>query len=189
MSQEDRLVAAMRSGDEEALGQIIQTYTAYAGTIVWNIVKGKLDESEAKAILSEVFYSLWTHADAIQPGKLKAYLARIARSKALNALRRIGQDSPLEEDTLQLSVPGPEDEAVRQAEYAALRRCLETMPEPDRSIFIRHYYYYQGTREIGAALGLNENTVSTRLRRGRQRLKKELTEGGFFHGNEDLSAL
>ncbi len=189
MSRDAVLLSALRRGDEEALGRLIEGYTPYVGTVVWNIVKGKLDESEAKAIVSEVFYSLWRNADKAQPDKLKAYLGSIARSRALNALRRSGRELALEEDLLELPVPGPEDELLRRELYAALRRCVDALPEPDRTIFIRHYYYYHSAREIGAALGLNVNTVSTRLRRGRLRLRRELEEGGCFIGKEDLSAL
>lgn len=189
MSQDALLLQEIQRGDEEALGRLIERYTAYVGTIVWNIVRGKLDESDAGAIVSEVFYSLWCNAVKAEPDKLKAYLSSIARSKALNALRRAGREIPLEDDRLELSCPGPEDETLRQAEYAALRRCLDALPEPDRTIFIRRYYYYQSAREIGAELGMNVNTVSTKLRRGRQRLRQELMEGGYFIGSEDLSAL
>lgn len=51
------------------------------------------------------------------------------------------------------------------------------MPEPDREIFLRHYYYCQGVADIALALDMNANTVKTRLRRGRERLRKELAEG------------
>ena len=41
-----------------------------------------------------------------------------------------------------------------------------------------YLYYYEGytTREIAGMLHLPENTVSTRLRRGRDRLREQLTE-------------
>ena len=138
MSREARLIEAMRQGDEDALCRLIEDYTAYVGAIVWNIVKGKLDMSDAKAIVSESFYVLWCNADKARPEKLRAYLGSIARSRALNALRRAGREVSLEEDGLLLVSPGPEDEALRQTGYEALRRSLDAMPEPDRTIFIRH---------------------------------------------------
>lgn len=173
---EEALLRAMRHGDEAALGEIIDQYTAYVGTIVWNIVKGKMDRDDAKEIVSDSFYVLWQNAQKVQSGKLKGYLGSIARSRSLNALRRAGWDEALEDDVLTLSVPGPEDEAMRRAEYAALRRSLDALGEPDRSIFIRHYYYCQSAREIAQALGSNVNTIHTRLRRGRERLKAELEQ-------------
>lgn len=51
------------------------------------------------------------------------------------------------------------------------------MGEPDREIFLRHYYYCQSVTDIAAALDMNANTVKTRLRRGRERLRAELSKG------------
>jgi len=189
MSREARLLEAVQRGDEEALGSLIERYTPYVGSIVWSIVKGKLDESDAKALVSEVFFLLWQNASKVQPEKLRPYLGSIARSRALNALRRAGREISLEDESLTLRSPGAETEALRRAQYEALRRSLDAMPEPDRTIFIRHYYHYRSAREIGEELGMNANTVSTRLRRGRERLRQELTKGGCFIGSEDLSAL
>ena len=176
------LVRAMQRGDEAALGEIIERYTGYVGAIVWGILKGRRSESDAKEVLADTFYSLWTHAGNVNPATLRGYLASIARSKAINALRRAGEELPLEEDRITLSVPGPEDETLRRETYAALRRALDEMGEPDRTIFIRHYYFCRSAREIGEELGINRNTVTTKLRRGRERLRAQLEKEGYFIG-------
>ena len=54
------------------------------------------------------------------------------------------------------------------------------MPEPDRTIFLRHYFYYQKTADIARAMEINVNTVQSKLRRGRESLYRELTKGGYF---------
>ena len=181
-ARDDTLVEELRSGDPNALGRIVEKYTAYVGTIVWNIVGGKLSRADAEEILSDVFSTLWYNAGKVREGKLKGYLSAIARSRALNALRSAKQDAPLEDDTAYIPVSGPEDEAIRREEYAALRQTVEELPEPDRTIFIRHYYYYQKTVEIAEAMGMNVSTVQSKLWRGRERLRRELTEGGYFIG-------
>ena len=177
---DDSLAEAMRDRDEAALGTVIQRYTAYAGTIVWSIVGGRLTEADAKEILSDVFYMLWKNREKIQPGKLKAYLGRIARTRALDALRRAKKDISLEEDAVEIPVSGPEDDAVRAEAYAALKDALRTLPEPDRTIFIRHYYLCQKTGVIAEQMGINVKTVQTKLRRGRETLRRKLAEGGYF---------
>lgn len=179
---DDRLVADMRRGDEAALECIIDRYTAYVSATVWNIVGQRLDKADAKEIVSDVFYSLWKNAGKVRPGKLKGYLARIARSRAVDALRRARQELPLEEDVLELPTGGPETELMKKEEYRALRQTLAELPEPDRSIFIRHYYFYRTSREIAEMLGINVNTVQSKLRRGREYLRRRLTEGGYFIG-------
>lgn len=177
-----QLVEAVRGGDEDALGEIIERYTAYVWVIVWNIVQGKLDEADAKAVVSDAFYTLWKNAAAARPRSLKGYLGSIARSRAVDALRRTRQELPLEDDIVQIPIDGPETEAVKRAEYAALRRAVDSLPEPDRTIFLRRYYLYQTLSEIADTMGLNVNTVKTKLRRGKEILRRALTEGGYFIG-------
>lgn len=177
---DDRLMKAMRDGDESALCAVIDKYTAYAGTIVWNIVGGRLNEADAKEIVSDVFYTLWKNSAKVRKGKLKGYLSSIARSKALDALRRAKLEISLDDDLIEINTPGPEDALARAEEYAALRRALEALPEPDHTIFIRHYYFYQKTSAIAEQLGLNVKTVQTKLCRGRDTLRRELSKGGYF---------
>lgn len=180
---DEELVHAMQNGDSSSVGRIMDRYTAYVSTIVWNILQGKLSKSDAEEVVSDVFYTLWINAEKVRPRKLRGYLSVIARRRALNALRsRKPQEVPLEDDTVQLPVPGPEDGSVRREEYAALRRAVDGLPEPDRTIFIRHYFFYQTTAEIAQAMGINVNTVKMKLKRGRERLQRELTEGGWFIG-------
>ena len=105
----------------------------------------------------------------------------VARNKAKNRLRRMGRDLPLEEDALEL--PGPDDppgEYERAVERQLVRQAVDALPDPDREIFLRHYYYTQTVQEIGAAMDLNVSTVKTKLRRGRMKLKESLTREGFL---------
>jgi RNA polymerase sigma-70 factor (ECF subfamily) len=51
----------------------------------------------------------------------------------------------------------------------------------DREIFLRHYYYCQPVKTIAAELEMNESTVKTRLKRGREKLKTILREGGYLN--------
>jgi len=183
---DEQLLRRIRSGDEEALGVLIDRYTAYAGTVVHNIISGRLGAEDEKEILSDCFCLLWQNAEKVQPGKLKAYLAAIARSRALNALRGLRVEDPLEDAVLTLRVPGPETEALRRDAEQTLRRCLEALGEPDRSIFFRHYYYCQSAVEIGTALGISPNTIHTKLRRGREKLRQELEKGGYTLETEDF---
>lgn len=155
----------------------IDRYTAYVATIINNMLLPRLTAADAEEAAADVFLALWKNAPRIKPGGVRAYLGGIARNKARDALRSLREELPLEEDVLSIPGPGP-DEALTERELAErTRRAVELMPEPDREIFLRHYYYCQGVADIALALDMNANTVKTRLRRGRERLRKELAEG------------
>ena len=81
----------------------------------------------------------------------------------------------------QLEIPdvSPEQALTEDEARERTRLAVENMTEPDREIFLRHYYYFQSVAEIALALDMNVNTVKTRLRRGRARLKEYLREVGY----------
>ena len=68
----------------------------------------------------------------------------------------------------------PEQVFQRKELRNAVRSCVLGMEEPDREIFLRHYYYHQKTPKIAEEMGMNHSTVRTRLRRGRESLKRTL---------------
>lgn len=179
ITEEERWLAEIRSGEERALEQIIERYTPYAGAIVWGIVGGTLTQNDAEEILSDVFLALWKNADKIRPGKLKAYLGAIARNRAKDALRKVRPTWELEEDELFFDTADPEQLLTEDEERQLLLRTLGELPEPEHTIFIRHYFLYQKTAEIAAALGMNVNTVQSRLKRGREKLRLALVKGGY----------
>ena len=55
----------------------------------------------------------------------------------------------------------------------------EAMLRGIKEIFIRYYYLYQTTGEIGDAMGIRQNTVKSKLKRGRKKLKGFLMERGM----------
>ena len=104
----------------------------------------------------------------------------MARHKARNKLRQAGKPLPLEESVLELPDPSdPADRLTRAEERERVRRAVEALPDGDREVFLRHYYYFQPLAQIGSELDMNLSTVKTRLRRGREKLKEELRRRGY----------
>ena len=179
---DSRLVEGLKKGEEAALGQVIDKYTGYVAAVIAHVSSGALSQEDKEELTADSFFALWNNAASVRPGKLKAYLGTIARNKAKDRLRELGREPVLEEDLLLLALNGPEEELSRQEEAAVLNAALDKLPEPDRSIFIRHYYLLQKTADIAQAMDLNLNTVHTKLKRGREALRLALLEGGYFHG-------
>ena len=59
-----------------------------------------------------------------------------------------------------------------------VREAVDTLGDPDREVFLRHYFHAQTVQEISRVMSMNESTVKTKLRRGRGRLKELLTRWG-----------
>lgn len=66
----------------------------------------------------------------------------------------------------------------------AIRSALLALSDEDREIFYRFYDLAQTAAQIAEAMQMNASTVRSRLMRGRETLRKELTEGGLLCEDE-----
>lgn len=172
--KDEKALRKMRNNDPDGLSTLMDRYIPYVSAIVWNILRGAMTPEDAEEVVSDVFLAAWDQADELQTGKVKAWLGAVARNKAKNKLRQMGRELPLEEDILEL----PDDTAdrlEREEERQAVRAAIDTLPEQDREIFLRHYYFAQTVDEISKTMNMNPSTVKTRLRRGRMKLEEYLT--------------
>ena len=177
------LLARLRKGDSRVLNTIMARYGPYVQTIAANITIPPLRAEDVEEVAADVFLALWNNADAVEEGKLKAWLAAVTRNTAKNKLRAHRLALPLEDDYLIFNVPDAEDALLEQELQRLAREAVALLPEPEHSIFVRHYFLYQKTAEIATAMNLNASTVRSKLMRGRERLKEYLLERGY--GCED----
>ena len=177
--KEAELLDAMRRQDPDAMRELMDRYRRYVYTVIANVLTSSGTAADAEELTADTFYAVWRHADVIEPGKLKAYLAVTARNQAKSFLRK-RRMLPMDLDMLPLSDGiSLEDLAIAQELKALLRKAIDKMRPQDRDIFLRYYYYMQTTQEIASLLGIPHSTVRSRLARGRKTLKKLLTKEGF----------
>ena len=67
-----------------------------------------------------------------------------------------------------------EQQVAEKELSAAVKRAVLEMPQPDKDIFLRFYYYYQSLDDISTEMGINLSSVKSKLRRGRLKLKQSL---------------
>ena len=87
----------------------------------------------------------------------------------------------MEEDVLSPDLDiNLEDEAIRSINAEIVQEAVDRLEEPDRTIFIRRYYYLEKVKAIADYLQISEKAVEHRLSRGRERLKHQLLERGVM---------
>jgi RNA polymerase sigma-70 factor (ECF subfamily) len=176
MIDEQYLIQQIKSGSQKALETVIDRYGSYVKAIAANIIKPPMTDADVEEVVSDVFLSLWSHPGDPDRGSLKGYLAAITRNKARDRLRRFHIEVPLESDCLEV----PVEDSCRQIELAqlkeAVKQVVDRLEEPDRTILLRYYYFYQKTDAIARDMGMNPATVRTKLARSRQKLKEWLTQ-------------
>ncbi len=173
--KDDQIIQGLRARDPAALEALMDGYIPYVSAVVWNILRHAMTKQDAEEVVSDVFLAAWNQAEKLEGRALKAWLGAVARNMAKNKLRHRGFELPLEEDVLELPDADILEQRLEEQERQDLVRwAVDSLQEPDREIFLRHYYFAQTVREIARCMRLKEATVKTRLRRGRMRLKQVL---------------
>ncbi len=129
--------------------------------------------AEAEDITQDIFLLLHTKPVNFESDEhLKAWLLKVAVNKCKNLKRsfRISHTQSLDETSEKLAYYNFE------SGESEIREKIRALPTKYSSVI--YLYYYEGYKihEIAKILGKNENTVSSLLQRGRQKLKLELEE-------------
>lgn len=123
--------------------------------------------AEAEDITQEVFLSLYTYSgDFNDDSHIKAWLLRVTINKCRNLLKSCFK---------RLSVPLDEaaDKAVYPEESGIIHLVMSLKPKLRTPLYM-YYYEEYSVKEIAALLGEKETTITTRLSRGRKKLKELL---------------
>ena len=122
---------------------------------------------EAEDVCQTVFLKLLEQPD-LMPGREKAWLMQVTANECRDLLRSSWwkRTVPLEQA---FQIPKTEaDETIY---------LLRKLPPKYRVVLYLHYYEQCTTAEIAQLLKIPAGTVSTRLKRARERLKTMLKEG------------
>ncbi len=178
--REKKALRKMLANDPSGLEILMNVYTPYISTIVWNVLRGFMSPEDCEEVVSDVFIAAWNQAADLKLGRIKSWLAAVARNQAKNKLRELEKTQPLEDDAMEICISNePEDYLERSEERNLIKQAIWTLSKQDQEIFLRHYYYFQTTKEISLSMKMNESTVKTKLRRGRIKLKEILVKEGF----------
>lgn len=171
---EEKILARMKRKKTDALEALIARYGNYVASIIKYVLGGRGTIEDVEELTSDVFFSLWNHADVLTTKNLKSYMGAAARNKAKDFLRK-NQMIPMELETLPMcGCDDTEQSLLRSEQNRLVREAVLAMKEPDREIFLRYYYYLQTTGEIALSMGMDPTTVRVRLMRGRNTLRSKL---------------
>ena len=169
MAYEAKLLAQIKKREERAIDRAVGLYTPYLSTVLYNMASN-LSKEDTEEIVSDVFFALWKNAEYIDLNKgTSPYLAAAARNFALKRLKKKKDVLSLDE----VDIPAePADGLSEKAVWDAVM----SLGEPDSEIFIRFYKYGERIRDISRATGINMSTVKTKLSRGKDKLKRILSD-------------
>jgi len=150
-----------------------QLYDRYAG-IVYSVALRVLgDTGAAEDVLQEVFMQLWRNPGVFDSsrGNLGAWLAVIARNRAIDGLRKRRPETDIADVVVSVE-PDLASEAERGRAMQKVRSLLGSMPAVQRSALEMAYFEGLSHSEIASKTGEPLGTVKTRIRGGLMVLRK-----------------
>src|SRR5215469_13462743 len=176
---DDALIAQMAAGNRLATRALFARHQVKVYRFVLRIVR---DGALAEDVVSEVFFDAWQHAGRFEGrSSVSTWLLGIARHKALSACQRHPTESLDCEMAQNVPDPknNPEVELDRRDTGAVIRRCLASLSPEHAEIIDLVYYQEKSIKEIGAILGIPDNTVKTRMFYARKRLAALIAAEGI----------
>jgi RNA polymerase sigma-70 factor (ECF subfamily) len=172
---DDKLVALLQQGNEQALKEIFTRYNK----LLYSYAYKKLeDQEEAKDIVQDLFIRLWSNRESfLLKTSLPSYLFRAVRNRALDifAHKKIKSDYVA---SFQGFIDLPQsttDYLVREKDISALiDREIQSLPPKMREIFILSRKENYSHKEIAKKIGISEETVTKQIKRALKILRLRL---------------
>lgn len=166
------LVSRVRAGGQDAMGALYDRYSPLVYAVGMRVLA---DTAAAEDVLQEVFMQLWRNParfDASR-GSLGAWLAVIARNRAIDALRKRRYESDIEDVVVSVE-PDLASEADRSRAAKNVRDVLNGMHPAQRQALEMAFFAGLTHTEIAAKIGEPLGTIKTRIRAGLLALRKAL---------------
>ena len=183
--KDSQIVELYWNRDERAIRETSTRYGRYCYAIADNILH---DPEDAEECVNDTWYRTWESIPPQKPNCLRAFLAKITRHLALDryrlgmAQKRGGGEVALALDELAECVPAkgsPEDSLLAGELEALINRFLASLPERERSVFLRRYFYVEPLKDIAGRYGLSLSNAKAILSRTRRKLRAFLKQEGY----------
>ena len=174
------LIQRTLDGDESAFTTLVKKYQKWVHTLVWRKIG---DFHTAEELTQDIFLKVYKKLSTLKPlDRFPGWLYVITTRHCITWLRKKQVST-----TSLNAMPTAELEALCYARYEAARgeeasvehqrelvkRLLQKLPESERTVVTLYYLAEMTSEEVSAFLGVSPNTIRSRLRRARKRLKAQ----------------
>ncbi len=175
---DEEIVRQVRAGEVALYAILMQRYNQRLYRVVRAILR---DEHEIEDILQETYLAAYRNlATFDRRARFSTWLVRITVNKALDRRRQRAKVVALDprkhdaESNSTGSEQDPERESARRELAHLLEHAIDALPEAFRRVYVLREVDGMSTKETAESLGLELNTVKTRLHRARALLREQL---------------
>ncbi len=172
------LLRHAQAGEEDALSELYRRTYAASYKMAAVLIK---DEDAAMDVLQDSYVKAFRNLNQLrEPDKFRAWMKRIVHNRAVDYLRKqkpagVSSVSYDQENTGEIPddrISSLPEEVMDQKETARLIGViLDGLSQEQRAVIVMFYYEQLSVRDISYTLGINENTVKSRLMLGRKNIE------------------
>ena len=178
---DEMLLAAIGSGNPEALGLLYDRYNRLAIAVAYRVLG---DHTTAEDAVQDAFLSVWRRVDSFDPqrGSARGWVLTIVRNAAVDRRRgrhaRALRDASLDDVTFRLATDGEETfvAVAASVEATRVRDALALLPSEQREAIELAYFGGLTHQEIAERTGTALGTVKGRMRLGLHKLRAALAD-------------
>ena len=181
---ERNIVRGLMEGEEDAYRYVFRTYYGPMCILAESIL---LDEYLAQAAVSDVISHIYEVRSEIEiHSNLRSYLMMSTRNHCLNLLnsktvRTVQTVSTLSDNDTTDIFSGvdnvtPQGKLLDSELEGLMHDCIEQLPEPIKSTFIKSRFQDMTYRQIGAEDGVSANTIKVRIQQALKLIEKRFSK-------------
>ena len=182
LERDAELMLRVRDGDDASFAILLEKHR---GPVIHFLYRMVQNQAVAEELGQEAFLRVYRSRGSYEPtAKFTTWLFRIANHLALNWIRdrknERGQESLDEQSAdgqvrqVADRVPTTEQQMIRQARLAEVRRAIQSLPEKQRSAVLMHKYEEMEYSQIAGVLDCSESAVKSLLFRAYESLRSRL---------------
>lgn len=180
-----KYVEKIIAGEKEYFDLLVKHFQQPIYNLVFRMINQK---EEAKDVTQEVFLKVYKNiSNYDQQAKVSTWIYRIATNTCIDYLRKKREMLFKDEKQIDFSndniaftdeskLRSPQQIYESQELSRAINQNISALPEKYRAVVILKYINDLTFEEIAKIIGEPENTVKTRLYRGRELLRKDLAQ-------------
>jgi RNA polymerase sigma factor (sigma-70 family) len=176
-SDDARILARIRSGDE---GALVELYRTNRRPIMALVTRNSGTVDDAEDVLQDAVVTLWerVHRGTFEyRARLSTFIYATAKNVWLRRLSRLRKSASLDDagDAAAVGDPDPLEQLTQGEEASIVRHALERLGDPCRKLLLMFYWEEKSMEEIAGALGfVNAETAKSKKYQCKKALEKLL---------------
>jgi len=179
--EDSKIIDLFYERSEQAIVELSKKYGNLCKKIAIGIVK---NEADAEECVSDAYLKIWNSVPPNIPNPLIAYVCQIVKTVSLNRYNsniankrnNMGDIAIHELEEVLSDHKDIEDELEAKRIAGAISEFLDTLDADSRVMFVKRYYFCESVSDIANHFRKSAHSVTVRLSRIREKLKKYLIE-------------